>query len=272
MKKAMSTWCFPSEIGLTPMLAAMQKAGFDGVELTMTLDDDAYLSPTSAEPELAALKALVPQYGLKAHALASNVFMQMPLTDGGERGAMAMGYARHLINLAAALGVDTVLMLPGAVEEGIPYQVAYERAGQAIVELCRYAQPLGITLALENVWQKFLLSPLEFRHFIEGVRMPNIGAYFDVGNVMNIGFPQHWIDILGTHIKRIHIKDYKAGSGDWFGFTHPFLGSVDWASVMAALRGVGYDGWLTTEIAPVACNPALGANWAASILDQLIIL
>jgi hexulose-6-phosphate isomerase len=272
MNRAMSTWCFPAEIGLTAMLSSMRKAGLDGVELTMMTDGPAYLSPSSTEPELAAVKELCKKSGLTPHALACNAFMHFPLTDNGERGQKAAEYARKLIHMASVLDIDTVLLLPGAVEEGISYQDAYDRAGTALVELGRYARPLGVQIAIENVWQKFLLSPLEFRHFIEGIRLPNIGMYFDVGNVINIGFPAHWIDILGSHIKRVHIKDYKAGSGDWYGFTHPFLGSVDWASVMDALRGVNYDGWLTTEIAPVECNHELGAMWAASILNQLVTM
>jgi len=203
---------------------------------------------------------------------ACSLFMGMLITAAGEEGARAVAMAQRVINTAVSLGIDTVLLLPGAVDESVSYQAAYERAGNAIVALGQYALPLGITIALENVWQKFLLSPLEFRHFIEGVNLPNVGAYFDVGNVINTGFPEHWIDILGGHIRRVHLKDYKSGSGDWFGFTWPLLGSVDWRNVMAALRGINYDGWLTCETASTDQAPEVGATAMAKIVDAIMAM
>ncbi|MCL2545962.1 MAG: sugar phosphate isomerase/epimerase [Oscillospiraceae bacterium] len=272
MKKALSTWCFPGDYGLDNMLAATKNAGFDGVELTMATDPSAYLHDQSNEMDFQMIVGKCRQAGFAPHALACSAFMGLPITANGEDGQRAITLARRMINTAVSLGIDTVLLLPGMVDESVSYQTAYERAGNAIVELGLYAQPLGVNIALENVWQKFLLSPLEFRHFIEGVNLPNVGAYFDVGNVIDIGYPEHWIDVLGGHIKRVHLKDYKAGSGDWFGFTWPLLGSVNWLNVMAALRGVGYDGWLTCETASTDQAPHVGATAMAKIVDAIMAM
>jgi len=273
MKKALSTWCFPGEYGLNNMLDATKKAGFDGIELTLAFDDPtAYLHDASTEADYKNVLDACAARGFKPHALASGSFIWSPITQNGEEGEKAMSRAKKAIHIAASLGIDTLLMVPGAATETVSYATAYDRAGNLIVELGKYAQPLGVSLALENVWQKFLLSPLEFRAFIEGVNLPNVGAYFDIGNVVNIGFPEHWIDILGSHIKRVHLKDYKSGSGDWFGFTWPLLGSVNWPSVMSALRGVGYDGWLTCETASCEQAPEVGATAMAHIVDAIMAM
>jgi L-ribulose-5-phosphate 3-epimerase len=102
-------------------------------------------------------------------------------------------------------------------------------------------------IAIENVWNRFLLSPVEFANLIDRVGSRFVGAYFDVGNVVAFGFPEDWVATLGERIKRVHAKDYDAAKAGLAGFCPLGEGSVDWAKVTAALREVGYAGPLTFE-------------------------
>ena len=132
MKIAMNTWCFPDDIGLPAILDAVQEAGFQGVELNMT--DDGYLTPYSGPNDYANLKQMCNTRNLTLHAMASNIFFITPLTLDGEEGELVMNKAKMYIYAAASMGVDTVLLTPGAVNENISYIQAYERAGNNITE------------------------------------------------------------------------------------------------------------------------------------------
>ena len=144
-----------------------------------------------------------------------------------------------------AYGGTTVLVVPAVVNTKVGYRDAYKRSQKHIRDLIPDAQAHGIKIAIEEVWNKFLLSPVEFARFIDEFESPWVGAYFDVGNVVEFGYPQEWIRELGKRILKVHIKeyakpkrfDYKLGEGE-----------IDWTAVRDALRDVGYDGWITAEV------------------------
>ena len=155
------------------------------------------------------------------------------------------------------MGTDAYLFVPGAVDvfflpdgEVVPYDVCYQRATDSIFQIAPTAEKLGVSIAVENVWNKFLLSPLEMRSFIDQFHSRNVGAYFDVGNVLLTGYPEQWIRILGSRIKRIHIKDFKRSIGTIDGFVDLLEGDVDFEAVKKALAEIGYDGFVTAEMLP----------------------
>ena len=159
------------------------------------------------------------------------------------------------------MGVDAILVVPGCVNarfiDGcaeMPYDVVYDRALEAMQELKKDAEEAGVVIALENVWNKFLLSPLEMRDFIDKIGSDYVKVYYDVGNTQFIGFPEHWIKILGNRIARIHMKDFKESIGNLDGFCELLEGNVNFPAVMNALREVGYDGYLTAEINYIPCE------------------
>jgi hexulose-6-phosphate isomerase len=132
----------------------------------------------------------------------------------------------------------------------VRYDLAYERATEFIKAALPAAEKAGVTIAVENVWSKFLLSPLEMRAFVDQFGSKNVGVYFDVANTLAFGYPEHWIEILGSRIKRVHFKDYRRNVGTVDGFCDLLSGDVDWPAVMAALRKVGYNGWIAAEMIP----------------------
>ncbi len=145
-----------------------------------------------------------------------------------------------------AMGADTVLLVPAVVNDKTSYDAAYERSQKNIRKILPLAEELKMVIAVENVWNSFLLSPLEFARYVDEFNNPWLRAYFDVGNVVVFGWPEQWIRILGKRIVKIHLKDFKKESREWVNLRD---GSVNWPEVRKALAEVGYAGYLTPELA-----------------------
>lgn len=248
MKKGISIWAF-GKMPLKTALPIAKAAGFEGVELALA--ESGELNLESTREEVLAVKALMEENALELYSVATSLFWQYPLTSSDPViREKAEKIARKLIEVASWLGCDTVLVVPGTVEDSVPYDIAYDRSLRAIKELAPFAQEHGVVVGIENVWNKLLLSPLEMRDFIDAVGSPWVKAYFDVGNVLKDGYPQHWIRILGERIAKVHIKDFKCSVGTLAGFVDLWEGDVNYPAVIAELQKVGYDNWLTGELFP----------------------
>lgn len=254
MKKGISIWAFPNQEPRDCFRMA-KRFGYDGIELSF--DGNGPISPQSAETELMEIRKAAESHGLSLYSLASGLYWSISLTaeDPAER-ERAEQLVRKQLDAAAALGCDTILILPGmvsglgAADPVVPYEIVYERAQAALLRLAEYAEKKRVTIGIENVWNKFLLSPMEMRDFIDRIGSRRVAAYFDVGNVVRDGYPEQWIRILGHRIAKVHFKDYKRAIGTISGFVELLAGDVDFAAVMRALREVGYDGWVTAEVFP----------------------
>lgn len=254
MKKGISIWAFPNQEPRDCFRMA-KRFGYDGIELSF--DESGPISPQSAETELMEIRKAAESHGLSLYSLASGLYWSISLTaeDPAER-ERAEQLVRKQLDAAAALGCDTILILPGmvsglgAADPVVPYEIVYERAQAALLRLAEYAEKKRVTIGIENVWNKFLLSPMEMRDFIDRIGSQRVAAYFDVGNVVRDGYPEQWIRILGHRIAKVHFKDYKRAIGTISGFVELLAGDVDFAAVMRALREVGYDGWVTAEVFP----------------------
>ncbi len=251
MKKGISIWSF-AEGTLKDKMKLAKEAGFDGIELA--LDETGEVSMESTKEDLAKVKAYAEEIGIEISSLATMLYWTYNYTSANlENRQKAMEITKKQLEVAAELGCDTILVVPGAVEvsfdpgEVVEYDVAYERAQSALKELAPYAEKLGVCIGVENVGNRFLLSPLEEARFIDEIGSDYVGAYFDVGNVVPNGFPEHWIKILGSRIKKVHIKDYKRKVS---GYVDLLEGDVNWPKVMEGFKNVGYDNWVTAEMLP----------------------
>ncbi len=255
MKKSINIWSF---VGKTnrEAIALAKDAGFEGIELA--LDAAGEISPEATDEQLAALKAYADDLGMAIPSLSNGLCWGPSLTsdDPAERQE-AHDLIVHQIRCAKALGAETVLVVPGSVSVEfvperpvIPYDVAYDRALEEIKKLVPVAEEYGVEIGIENVWNKMLLSPLEMRQFIDSVGSDLVGVYFDTGNVVFSGYPEHWINILGKRIKKVHFKDYRRNPGGLNAFVDLLAGDVDWKAVMAAFKNVGYEGWAAGEMIP----------------------
>jgi L-ribulose-5-phosphate 3-epimerase len=213
----------------------LKDAGFEGVELTSPNDLD--LNDV--------LKAR-DKTGLVIHGVSGSRHWQDALSDPDpEVVARGMAAIRREFVDCKAYGGTTVLVVPAVVTRKVGYRDAYKRSQQHIRELIPDAQKHGIKIAIEEVWNKFLLSPLEFARYIDEFESPWVGAYFDVGNVVEFAYPEEWIRELGKRILKVHIKEYKKEKRFNYRLGE---GEIDWAAVSAALREAGYTGWVTAEV------------------------
>lgn len=255
MKKGISIWSFAGADLKENMLLA-KDAGFDGIELA--LDEKGLVSLESTKEDILKVKAMAEEIGLELYSVASGLYWTYNYTSANEENRKkAKEITKKQLEVASWLGCDTILVVPGAVNvafepgsEIVEYDVAYERALEALRELAPYAGELNVSIGVENVWNKFLLSPLEMAAFIDAVGSEYVGAYFDVGNVLYIGYPQHWVKVLGNRIKKVHFKDYRREAGSLCGFVDLLAGDVNWPEVMKQFKAIGYDGWVTAEMLP----------------------
>ncbi len=246
-------WAMPGlDVRMASTLA--KRAGFEAIELN--LDEDGELGLRTGDEDARMLGRAVEDAGVRVGGLATGLYWRYsPTSDDAATRHKAADIARRQLSLAHALGAGAVLVVPGGVGEPmggplVRYDVAYERAREFVAALAPEAESAGVDLAVENVWNKLLLSPLEMRQFVDGVASERVGVYFDVGNVLLYGYPEHWIDILGPRIRRVHLKDFRRAVGTLDGFVAIGAGDVDWEAVGEALRRSGYDGPLTAEVFP----------------------
>ena len=151
----------------------------------------------------------------------------------------------NALRTAHAVGADVMLLVPAVVNEQVSYGMAWENSQKNIKSLIPLAEELKVTIAVENVWNKFLLSPLEFARYVDEFENPRVKAYFDIGNVIIFGYSQDWIRTLGPRIARLHIKDFKRSGYQWCKL--PYEGDVNWVEVRKAVAEINYEGWVTEE-------------------------
>ncbi len=247
MKKAISVWSFPSDWKLDRIFQAAKQAGFDGVEVALAEGGEVHLEASAQEME--QVKALAEKHGIELFSVATGLYWSYSLTSND---ALVREKAKNIVKkqlqVAKWLGCDAILVVPGLVSSDVDYETAYNRAFDALSELKNDAEQLQVAIGVENVWNKFLLSPLEMRDFIDKIGSDYVGAYFDVGNVLYSGYPEQWIRILAGRICKIHFKDFSTKIGNISGFVDLLSGDVDFPEVKRALDDIGYDGWVTAEM------------------------
>ncbi len=247
---------------------AAATAGFDTIEINLA--EEGYLTLESSQSDVRALSAMAREEGIAISSLSSGLGWKYPLTsadaDIRAKGADCLSFA---LRAAAWLEVDTVLCVPGVVTADVSYDDAYRRAQDALGVLAPVARDCGVSIGVENVWNKFLLSPLEMARFLDEIGSPAVGAYFDVGNVLVYGYPQHWIRILGDRIRKVHVKDFRGEIGNIRAFCNPLQGDVAWHDVYKALVEIGYDGPITAEVDGYRTEPEIGLRHIAEALRSV---
>jgi len=249
MKKAVSIWCFPGGTSIKDAMRQAKEAGFDGIELAMA--EEGELSLQTSPFGVKALRLEADRIGIEISSLATGLGWKYSLfsNDPKER-AQAKAVHKKALRAAQILDLDVILSVPGALKPDIRYDVAYQRTVKAYQELAPAAEAYGVKIGVEVVWNKFLYSPMEFARLIDDVGHPYVQAYFDAGNVLVFGYPQHWIEILGKRIVKVHVKDFLTSVGNITGFRPLLHGDVPFPEVVKALQKVGYDDYLIAEVGP----------------------
>lgn len=236
IKKALVFGMLPGDLSLEDRFKLAADVGFQGVEIG-----------TVREPEtLKRMMNAAEKTGVRIHSIMNSDHWDCPLSSADPE-AVAKGIECMKVSLQNAhdCGADTVLLVPAVVNPSTTYREAYERSQKQIRKLLPVAEKLKVVIAVENVWNRFLLSPLEFARYVDEFKSPLLKAYFDVGNVVLFGFPQDWIRTLGSRIVKVHVKGFDANK---MRFVNLREGTIDWPEVRRALKEVGYRGFMTAEL------------------------
>jgi L-ribulose-5-phosphate 3-epimerase len=238
IRKAVEFSMLPKSLGIRERFQLAKEAGFEAIECPTT--------PGAAEAEemLGASK----QAGLPIHSVMNQAHWSKPLSSADPAVVEeSMEGMRTSLRNAKMWGADTVLLVPAVVNPETGYAQAWERSQRQIRKLIPLAQELKVTIGIEEVWNKFLLSPLEMAKYVDEFQSPWIRAYFDIGNVAISGYPQDWIRTLGKRIVKLHVKDF-AFKRRVAEFTPLLEGEIDFKAVHAALAEIGYQGTATVEL------------------------
>lgn len=244
LKKGLGFGMIQEDLPLLDKLQLAKDLGFHGVEFDSPVEFD--------------LKELVDaknKSGIEVPSTVNKDHWSKPLSDpDASVREFIIDSAAKSLEETKELGGDTVLVVPGVVNEKVSYEEAYKNALDSIRKLIPFVEKTGIKIGLENVWNNFILSPVEARQFVDTIDHPLIGWYFDIGNILRYGWPEHWIEILGHRIDKLHIKEFSRkkmnDEGLWKGFEVELTeGDNNWPVVMEALRKISYKGqWITAEV------------------------
>jgi len=252
MYPALNAWTLTDITAPEEQLAAAAAAGFAGLELI--IGGDGGLPASTPTSEFVRLAERADELGLRIAGLATGLFWEFNYASPSEADRhRACDLTLRMLDAAAAARAGAILVVPAVVggfddrRPIVSYADALHHTLDALSTLRYEAETRAVTIAIENVWNRFLLSPLEAAELIDEIGSPYVGFYLDTGNVTSHGYAEDWVSILGGRIARVHVKDYDIGKPGWAGFCSLGEGSVNWPAVIHELRLCGYDGPMTYE-------------------------
>jgi len=240
IKKGACIGVLPEEMTVLQKFEVAKRAGFDGVEPNTLNSAD----------EVKQYKEAAEKTGVKITSIMNSDHWKYPLSDNDpEVVKKCIDGLKTSMHNAHDLDAGAVLLVPGVVAADVRYADVYRRSQDQIRKLLPLAKELKVIIAIENVGNRFLLSPLEMARYVDEFKSPWVRSYFDIGNVVSTGYPQDWIRTLGKRVCRVHIKRFEPGTD------HPKFDpkdrrtqGIDWPDVRKALNEVGYSGWITAEV------------------------
>ncbi|HTQ56074.1 MAG TPA: sugar phosphate isomerase/epimerase family protein [Bryobacteraceae bacterium] len=238
IRKAVLFEMLPKSLSIADRCKLAIDTGFQATECPTTPDQH-----TAEEIKKGAEGA-----GLVIHSVMNMAHWKYPLSsaDPAVVAESIKGMETSLRN-AHFWGAETVLLVPAVVNPQTSYKDAWTRSTQQVRKLLPLAEELKVIIAVEEVWNKFLLSPLEYCKYIDDFQSPWLRSYFDVGNVVLTGYPQDWIRTAGKRIAKLHIKDFRFRNMR-AEFVPLREGDINWPEVYRALAEIGYHGTATVEL------------------------
>lgn len=236
LKKGIIISMLPKDLSLVDRFKVAIDCGFDGIEAHTVTD----------QKEAEAIKEASLKTNLPIHSVMNSDHWKFPLSDPDPAVVQksVLGMETSLRN-AKLWGAETVLLVPAVVTGKTTIPVAWQRSQAVIKKLIPLAKELGVVIAIEEVWNKFLLTPYDHIKYIDEFKSPWVKAYFDVGNIVMYGYPQEWIRALGSRIVKMHLKDFKTENRQFVPLRE---GSIDWPEVRKAIGEIGYQGYMTVEL------------------------
>ncbi|KAA6441685.1 sugar phosphate isomerase/epimerase [Dyadobacter flavalbus] len=244
IKKSLKWGMVKEELSIMDKFKLLKDLGYDGVELD---------SPDNLD--MKEVLAARDKTGLELPGTVNSMHWKLPLSDPDpKKREECVKSIEKALRDTKQYGGTTVLVVPGVVNASVSYKEAYERSQAEIRKLLPVAEETGVKIAFENVWNQFLLSPLEAARYVDEFNHPMVGWYFDVGNVLRYSWPASWIEALDKRILKLDLKEFSFKKqnelGLWKGFDVEFMeGDCNWADVNKALQKIGYSGWASAEVA-----------------------
>jgi hexulose-6-phosphate isomerase len=281
MLKTINYLSFPGGLentySISDALASAKRYGYEALELN--IGDSGVLNLGTTEEECRSIRNAASEAGVALPSICSGLYWDRSLGDAdSSKRAKAKDDLEKMVRITSWLGAKTLLTIPGAVEVFfLPerpiylYSDVYKFASEGLRAVLPAAEAHQVRLGIENVWNKFLLSPTELAQFIDQFESPWIGSYFDVGNVMLMGHPEQWLRILGKRVVGVHFKDFRRSVGTVEGFVDLLEGDVDWPEVVKALHEIGYDGSVAAELIPgYRHHPMVRIQNASNAMDAIL--
>lgn len=236
LKKGVLITMLPKDMSYTDRFKLAVDVGFDGIEAQTVTDPK-----VADEIKEASIKSKIP-----IHSVMNMDHWKYPLSDADPAvvATSIKGMETSLRN-AKLWGADAVLLVPAVVNPQTTIPQAWERSQKHVRNLIPLAKELGVVIAIEEVWNKFLLTPYDLAKYVDEFKSPWIQAYFDVGNIVMYGYPQEWIRALNKRIVKFHLKDFKTENRQFVPLRE---GSIDWKEVRKAIGEIGFNGYLTVEL------------------------
>ncbi len=252
MRLGVNIWSFPKGIDVVKAMEFARRIGYQGFELAIALDH--------LEMDLENFKKMFRELGERARSIgieipsiATGLFWRFNPIAGGESLEKALRVVELECIAASEVGAKVVLVVPGSGISELTYDQHFERATEFLRKASDIAKNYGITVGVENVWNRVFAGPKEFKQLLESVARDNVKAYLDVGNTLPHSLPEHWIDVLGRElIVQVHVKDFSVAD---LRFGVPLSGEVNWYAVASRLKSIGYDGWVVAEVPPYRGDP-----------------
>ena len=244
IKKGLGYWMIKEDLSLLDKFKLVKDLGFDGIEFNSPLDIP-----------LKDLLEARDKTGIEVPSTVNKDHWGKPISDPDPavRQFTIDSMAKSL-EQTKELGGDTVLLVPGVVSDTVSYKTAYGNALDSIRKMIPHAEKTGVKIALENVWNNFILSPIEAKDFLDKIDHPLVGWYFDLGNILRYGWPDHWLEVLGDKVFKLHVKEYskkimnEEGLGKGFN-VELTQGDVNWSQVMKTIKDINYKGqYMTLEV------------------------
>ena len=233
-----------SKLSLDETLQLCQDAGYEALELVFSEGGDPDVN--MSDDEIRGVRATCDAAGVEVSSSIARYADRGSLLspDAALREQGKRSLARS-VEIANVLGVDAILLHPGQLTAEATYEQAWDWMMGIMKEVAPLAEAKGVTIGVENVWNKFLLSSREMAQFVDAVGSKRVGAYLDTANMMAYGFPEHWVRGLGSRIARVHFKDFLRREHR---FVHLMDGDTDWATLVKDLRAIGYDAPVIHEV------------------------
>lgn len=284
--KSLNYWSVPggleNTLDVVEFMRIAQENRFPAVEVAIgETSEGGSIGLDTSENRCKELLTMAEDIGVSIASVASGLYWSRSLGDATEGGrAHARNDLDKMLQITGWLGCKTLLTIPGSVDvfflpdrPRLPYDHVWKYASEGITSLLPIAEKCGVRMGIENVWNKFLLSPQEMAAFIDQFSSPFVGAYVDVANLMRVGHPQDWLRHLGKRVVGIHFKDYRVAVGTIEGFVDLLEGDVNWPEVMAAIKEIGYEGPVPAEMIPLYRHfPAVRLANTSNAMDAILSL